>query len=105
MEADVRDMETKTTEDLVQGAGIMVNVAFTSYPDGTVVAECTDIPGCISQGESMIEAKANIADAIAACLSVILEDALHTRQPQNSELGQTVFEQFHIAPPHVLDCA
>ena len=105
MEVDVRDMEEHTTQQLVQGPGIMVNVAFTSYPDGTIVAECTDIPGCVSQGETMSEAKANIADAIAACLSVILEDALHSREPLCSEQGNTVVEQFHIAPPHVLDCA
>jgi len=102
---DVRDMEPETTQHLVQAPGIMVNVAFTSYPDGTIVAECTDIPGCISQGETMAEAKINIADAIAACLSVILEDALHSRQPQRLEQGKTIIEQFHISPPQVLDCA
>ena len=98
-------MEEQTTQHLVPESGIVVNVAFTSDPDGTIVAECTDIPGCVSQGQSMSEAKANIADAIAACLSVILEDALRSREPQRSEQGKTVFAQFHIEPPHVLDCA
>ena len=105
MEVDVRDMEIKTTRDIVQGPGIMVNVAFTSYPDGTIVAECTDIPGCVSQGDTMAEAKANIADAIAACLSVILEDALQAHPPKSSSQGKTVVEQFQITPPQVLDCA
>ena len=31
MKVDIRDMEAEITQDLAQGAGIMVNVAFTSY--------------------------------------------------------------------------
>ena len=36
--------------------------------DGIFVAECPSLPGCISQGSSRQEAKANIAEAIAAYL-------------------------------------
>jgi len=43
--------------------------------DGTFIAKCLDIPGCVSEGASREEAFRNIRDAINLCLSVIREDA------------------------------
>ena len=40
------------------------------------VAECLEIPGCISQGGTLEEAEVNIKDAVGACLSVLYVDAL-----------------------------
>ena len=34
--------------------------------DGLVVAECTSLPGCVSQGETQESALANIREAIQA---------------------------------------
>ena len=36
--------------------------------DGRYVAECTDLPGCLSEGETMGEAIENISEAIIGCL-------------------------------------
>ncbi len=36
--------------------------------DGGYVAECPAIPGCISEGDSIEDALANIREAIAGCL-------------------------------------
>lgn len=36
--------------------------------DGRYVAECTDLPGCLSEGDSLEEAVENISDAIVGCL-------------------------------------
>ena len=36
--------------------------------DGVFVAECPALPGCISQGRTRAEARANIAEAIEAYL-------------------------------------
>lgn len=44
--------------------------------DGFVVAECLELPGCMSQGRTEAEAKANVMGAIEACISVMLEDAI-----------------------------
>jgi predicted RNase H-like HicB family nuclease len=44
--------------------------------DGGYIAECTDLPGCMSQGESEEEAAANLADAVADYISVVIEDHL-----------------------------
>lgn len=38
--------------------------------DGSWVAECPSIPGCISQGSSRHEALKNIREAIELCLEV-----------------------------------
>lgn len=54
-----------------------MTIELTEFPeDAIVVARCVEIPGCISQGSTPEEAKANIADAIEACLSVRFEDAV-----------------------------
>jgi predicted RNase H-like HicB family nuclease len=36
--------------------------------DGKYVAECTDLPGCLSEGETLKEALENISEAIIGCL-------------------------------------
>jgi predicted RNase H-like HicB family nuclease len=38
--------------------------------DGTYVAECPTIPGCVSQGQTEEEAVENIKEAIMACIKV-----------------------------------
>lgn len=40
------------------------------------VAECLEIPGCISQGDTEEEARKNIELAVRECLSVMLEDCM-----------------------------
>jgi predicted RNase H-like HicB family nuclease len=44
--------------------------------DGYWVAECPSLPGCISQGETRVEAIANIREAIEAYVAVPEEDGL-----------------------------
>jgi len=51
--------------------------------DGTWIARCLDIPGCISEGATRDEALANIREAIAMCLDVIRED--HRDAPTAAE--------------------
>jgi len=41
--------------------------------DGTYIAECPSIPGCVSQGQTEAEAESNIADAIRECLAARTE--------------------------------
>ena len=41
--------------------------------DGVYIAECPSIPGCVSQGQTEVEAESNIADAIRECLAVHAE--------------------------------
>lgn len=44
--------------------------------DGYVIAECPEIPGCVSQGRTRAEAMDNIHDAIRECLTVRKEQGL-----------------------------
>ena len=44
--------------------------------DGVWVAECTAIPGCVSQGSTKEEAMMNIKEAIKLCLEVRAEQGL-----------------------------
>jgi len=55
---------------------IFFNIYLKKGADGFIIAECLEIPGCMSQGRTVEEAKENIKDAIRECLSVILEDHL-----------------------------
>ena len=43
-------------------------VALEPDESGMLVAECSSIPGCISQGRTEAEALDNIREAIAGCL-------------------------------------
>ena len=43
--------------------------------DGRYVTECTDLPGCLSEGESLEEAIENISEAIVGCLKSRLKMA------------------------------
>jgi len=43
--------------------------------EGRYVAECPDLPGCLSEGETLEEALANINEAIIGCLKSRLKTA------------------------------
>ena len=43
--------------------------------DGRFVAECPDLPGCLSEGETLEEALENINEAIIGCLKSRLKTA------------------------------
>ena len=48
--------------------------------EGGYWAKAPAIPGCVSQGETLKEVKANILDALKACLAVREEMALEEAQ-------------------------
>ncbi|MFB3766610.1 MAG: type II toxin-antitoxin system HicB family antitoxin [Methanotrichaceae archaeon] len=43
--------------------------------DGRYVAECPDLPGCLSEGETLEDALENINEAIVGCLKSRLKTA------------------------------
>jgi predicted RNase H-like HicB family nuclease len=43
--------------------------------EGRYVAECPDLPGCLSEGETLEEALGNINEAIIGCLKSRLKTA------------------------------
>ena len=42
-------------------------------PDGGYWAEVPALPGCVTQGETMAELRANLREAAAACVEVLQE--------------------------------
>lgn len=51
-------------------SGSVLKVVFCQGEDGFIVAECPQLPGCMSQGRTKEEAARNIRDAIQSVLSV-----------------------------------
>ena len=50
--------------------GSVLKVVFCQGEDGFVIAECPQLPGCMSQGRTKKEAARNIVDAIESVLIV-----------------------------------
>jgi predicted RNase H-like HicB family nuclease len=69
------------------------------------VAECLEIPGCISEGETKEEADANIKNAIRGCLSVIFEDCIRDislrRSKSVSYVGISSQETVRVSVPEL----
>jgi predicted RNase H-like HicB family nuclease len=55
---------------------VQLTVVFKRGEDGYVVAECLQLPGCMSQGVDEEEAKRNIVNAIQSCLTVRIQELL-----------------------------
>jgi len=55
--------------------------------DGYIIAECPQIPGCMSQGKTREEALANIKNAIQACLKVMHERHDRGQHCSSSDTG------------------
>jgi predicted RNase H-like HicB family nuclease len=51
------------------------NITIEIDEDGRYVVECTDLPGCFSEGDSLKEAIENISEAIVGCLKSRLKVA------------------------------
>lgn len=51
---------------------ITFNVSLRKGVDGYIVAECLDLPGCVSQGTDAEEAMENLEDVIRTCCALIL---------------------------------
>jgi predicted RNase H-like HicB family nuclease len=62
--------------------------------DGGYVAECPAIPGCVSEGETVEEALANIKEAIAGCL-----ESLAARQHPLPQDGAVIVATVDVDVP------
>jgi predicted RNase H-like HicB family nuclease len=62
--------------ELMKGRSMELTAVFHSCEEGGFIGECLEIPGCMSQGETMEEVEANLREAIDECLSVMWQDLL-----------------------------
>jgi predicted RNase H-like HicB family nuclease len=53
--------------------------------DGGWVAECPELPGCFSQGETREEALHNLSEAVAGIISLRMEQQLSATDPGATE--------------------
>jgi predicted RNase H-like HicB family nuclease len=74
-------MQSSIADTMMAGVEPTVQIVIQAVEQGGYTAECIDLPGCCSEGETEQEAEANIRKAIDACLSVIFEDSLNRIKP------------------------
>lgn len=67
--------------------------------EGGYAISCPELPGCISCGDTLEEAMANIEDAKVAWLNVALEEGMAIPEPENLE---NYSGQFKIRMPKSL---
>ena len=79
-----------------------LTVALRHGEDGYIVAECIDLPGCMSQGKTEEEVRKNIVDAIQSCLAVRIKELLRESRtfPPNL-IGIEAQETFQVRPPEL----
>jgi predicted RNase H-like HicB family nuclease len=51
------------------------NIIIEKDDEGRYVAECPDLPGCLSEGETLEDALENINEAIIGCMKSRLKNA------------------------------
>ena len=51
------------------------NIIIEKDDEGRYVAECPDLPGCLSEGESLKDALENVIEAIVGCLKSRFKNA------------------------------
>ena len=101
-------MSLTVADDLIS-SNLSLEIVFRECTEeGGFIAECLDIPGCLSQGETIEEAEVNIRDAIQACLSVMFEDCLKIAAQRNEPpnfVGISRQQSLSVVPPHLLTSA
>jgi len=75
----------------------VLRVVYSRGEDGYIVAECPQLPGCMSQGKTREEASKNIADAILAVLTVRMQQFVSKSGPESFEPSEDE-ETFRIEP-------
>jgi predicted RNase H-like HicB family nuclease len=79
-----------------------LTVVFRPGEDGYVVAECLQLPGCMSQGKTEREAQRNIIDAIQSCLKIRMQELLHGSCSVPADLvGIQSQETLRVKPPEL----
>jgi len=63
---------------------------FDPAPEGGFVVTVPVLPGCMSQGETLEDAKRNIQDAIRAYVSVLKEDGDEIPRESHDQIIETV---------------
>lgn len=79
-----------------------LKVIFHHGDDGFVVAECPQLPGCMSQGKTKQEAIENIRDAISSVLVVRLGQFIGNPRAINGDAQDDGEEMFRVKEPELV---
>jgi predicted RNase H-like HicB family nuclease len=83
----------------------VLRVIFKQGEDGYNVAECPQLPGCMSQGKTKDEAAQNIVDAIKSVLAVRMWQSVSEAIPNEREAGDLEGEEsFRVQGPELIPC-
>jgi predicted RNase H-like HicB family nuclease len=89
------------TRQMVPGS--VLRVVFRHGEDGYIIAECPQLPGCMSQGKTTEEAGQNIKDAIKSVLSVRMGQLLSETVPNERNADDLAGEKsFRIEYPELI---
>jgi len=78
-----------------------LRVIYSHGEDGYIVAECPQLPGCMSQGKTREEATKNIADAITSVLMVKMQQFVAAHDICESH-GSDGEETFRVQGPELI---
>jgi predicted RNase H-like HicB family nuclease len=72
-------------DKIISGHDLTFNLEFQRDPEsGWFVVHVVELPGCISQGATIDEAKANIANALESYMEVLLETAIRNQAARDN---------------------
>jgi len=80
----------------------LLRVIYSQGEDGYIVAECPQLPGCMSQGKTREEASKNIADAITAVLMVRMQQFISSPDRSQSRSSGDDEETFRVQGPELI---
>jgi predicted RNase H-like HicB family nuclease len=100
-----QSLNPRTKETRQEDPESVLTVVFRPGEDGYIVAECLQLPGCMSQGKTRQEANRNIRDAIKSVLMVRMGQILSEGAPHERHAGdQEEEESFRVKGPELVSC-
>ena len=73
---------TVPIDKIVTGSDLTFHLSFERDEEsGWFTVHIIELPGCVSQGATREEAKANIVDALEAYMEVLLDNAIRSQAP------------------------
>jgi predicted RNase H-like HicB family nuclease len=90
---------SEQVDKIVTGNDLALHLEFERDGDsGWFTVHVVELPGCVSQGATRDEAKANIADALEAYMEVLLENAIRSQTPPSKATTGEIAEM--LVRPH-----
>lgn len=74
----------------IRCVGMKFTILLEKDEEGRYVVECTDLPGCLSEGDTPEEAITNIKEAILGCITSRLKVAVGSVPVPSADLPVTI---------------